>query len=35
MVDATGRIIGWLGALAIVYVVLRGSAPAYLQIVGL
>lgn len=32
--DATGRIVGWLGVLMLAWVTLRGSLPAYLSIVG-
>jgi hypothetical protein len=34
MLDATGRIVAWLAVLAIVWVTLRGSLPAYLAIIG-
>ncbi len=33
--DATGRIVGWLGVLMIVWITLRGSAPAYLSLLGI
>jgi len=35
MGDATAKIIGWIGLAAIVYVILRGSAPTYLSLLGI
>lgn len=32
--DATGRLVGWLFVLAVVYAALRGSLPAYLSLLG-
>jgi hypothetical protein len=34
MVDATGRIVGWIAVLALVFVTLRGSLPTYLSYLG-
>jgi hypothetical protein len=34
MYDATGRIVGWVALLAIVFVTLRGSLPKYLSYLG-
>ncbi len=33
--DATGRIVGWVGLLMIVWVTLRGSAGTYLSLLGI
>lgn len=33
--DATGRIVGWLGVLVIVWVTLRGSLGTYLSLLGI